>query len=165
MTMKDKLASYNHLIETFVIVTETFFCGLLFLLFSKLSNEMQWDSLQVGGATVLQIMLTLMLCYALCAIHSGVVLHRRKVHSLQIWKRVLENMFLFVLLGGLVLSVGNYADIASLFMLEYLFLLVSVSCFVPFHSSSSHQALPYEQETYAFCGTGRKYGQQLGNLP
>lgn len=25
MTMKDKLASYNHLIETFVIVTETFF--------------------------------------------------------------------------------------------------------------------------------------------
>lgn len=68
-------------------------------------------------------MLTLMLCYALCAIHSGVVLHRRKVHSLQIWKRVLENMFLFVLLGGLVLSVGKYADIASLFMLEYLFLL------------------------------------------
>lgn len=41
MTMKDKLASYNHLIETFVIVTETFLCGLLFLLFSKLSNEMQ----------------------------------------------------------------------------------------------------------------------------
>ncbi len=40
MTMKDKLASYNHLIETFVIVTETFLCGLLFLLFSKLSNEM-----------------------------------------------------------------------------------------------------------------------------
>ena len=40
--MKDKLASYNHLIETFVIVTETFLCGLLFLLFSKLSNEMQW---------------------------------------------------------------------------------------------------------------------------
>lgn len=156
-TMKDKLASYNHLIETFVIVTETFLCGLLFLLFSKLSNEMQWCRL--GGITVLQIMLTLMLCYALCAIHSGVVLHRRKVHSLQIWKRVLENMFLFVLLGGLVLSVGKYADIASLFMLEYL------SCFVPFHSSSSRQALPYEQETYAFCGTGRKYGQQLGNLP
>ena len=51
-TMKDKLASYNHLIETFVIVTETFLCGLLFLLFSKLSNEMQWDSLQVGGTTV-----------------------------------------------------------------------------------------------------------------
>ena len=118
MTMKDKLASYNHLIETFVIVTETFLCGLLFLLFSKLSNEMQWDSLQVGGTTVLQVMLTLMLCYALCAIHSGVVLHRRKVHSLQIWKRVFENMFLFVLLGGLVLSVGKYADIASLFMLE-----------------------------------------------
>lgn len=98
MTMKDKLASYNHLIETFVIVTETFLCGLLFLLFSKLSNEMQWDSLQVGGTTVLQVMLTLMLCYALCAIHSGVVFHRRKVHSLQIWKRVFENMFLFVLL-------------------------------------------------------------------
>ena len=28
-TMKDKLASYNHLIATFVIVTETFLCGLL----------------------------------------------------------------------------------------------------------------------------------------
>ena len=165
MTMKDKLASYNHLIETFVIVTETFLCGLLFLLFSKLSNEMQWDSLQVGGTTVLQVMLTLMLCYALCAIHSGVVLHRRKVHSLQIWKRVFENMFLFVLLGGLVLSVGKYADIASLFMLEYLFLLFLCLVSLPFHSSSSHQALPYEQETYAFCGTGRKYGQQLGNLP
>ena len=164
MTMKDKLASYNHLIETFVIVTETFLCGLLFLLFSKLSNEMQWDSLQVGGTTVLQVMLTLMLCYALCAIHSGVVLHRRKVHSLQIWKRVFENMFLFVLLGGLVLSVGKYADIASLFA-GIPFSPVSVSCFVPFHSSSSHQALPYEQETYAFCGTGRKYGQQPGNLP
>ena len=163
--MKDKLASYNHLIETFVIVTETFLYGLLFLLFSKLSNEMQWDSLQVGGTTVLQVMLTLMLCYALCAIHSGVVLHRRKVHSLQIWKRVLENMFLFVLLGGLVLSVGKYADIASLFMLEYLFFLFLCLVSFRFYSSSSHQALPYEQETYAFCGTGRKYGQQLGNLP
>lgn len=163
-TMKDKLASYNHLIETFVIVTETFLCGLLFLLFSKLSNEMQWDSLQVGGITVLQIMLTLMLCYALCAIHSGVVLHRRKVHSLQIWKRVLENMFLFVLLGGLVLSVGNYADIASLFMLEYLFLLFL--CLVSFRFTLRLLiTLPYEQETYAFCSTGRKYGQQPGNLP
>ena len=109
-TMKDKLASYNHLIETFVIVTETFLCGLLFLLFSKLSNEMQWDSPQVGGTTVLQVMLTLMLCYALCAIYSGVVLHRRKVHSLQIWKRVFENMFLFVLLGGLVLSCLLYTS-------------------------------------------------------
>lgn len=135
MTMKDKLASYNHLIETFVIVTETFLCGLLFLLFSKLSNEMQWDSLQVGGTTVLQVMLTLMLCYALCAIHSGVVLHRRKVHSLQIWKRVFENMFLFVLLGGLVLSVGKYADIApcscwSTFSSCFYVLFRSVSLFV-----------------------------------
>ena len=55
--MKDKLASYNHLIETFV-------------LFSKLSNEMQWDSLQVGETTVLQVMLTLMLCYALCVVST-----------------------------------------------------------------------------------------------
>ena len=66
-TMKDKLASYNHLIETFVIVTETFLCGLLF---RKLSNEMQWDSLQVGETTVLQVMLTLMLCYALCVVST-----------------------------------------------------------------------------------------------
>ncbi len=29
--MKDKLASYNHLIETFVIVTETFLCGLQYI--------------------------------------------------------------------------------------------------------------------------------------
>lgn len=34
-TMKDKLASYNHLIETFVIVTETFLCGLLFPAFQQ----------------------------------------------------------------------------------------------------------------------------------
>ncbi len=164
-TMKDKLASYNHLIETFVIVTETFLYGLLFLLFSKLSNEMQWDSLQVGGTTVLQVMLTLMLCYALCAIHSGVVLHRRKVHSLQIWKRVLENMFLFVLLGGSGPFCRKVCGYSLPVHAGVPFSPVSVSCFVPFHSSSSHQALPYEQETYAFCGTGRKYGQQLGNLP
>ena len=80
MTMKDKLASYNHLIETFVIVTETFLCGLLFLLFSKLSNEMQWDSLQVGGTTVLQICQHTDI-YVTLAIHSGVVLHPEKVHS------------------------------------------------------------------------------------
>lgn len=163
--MKDKLASYNHLIETFVIVTETFLYGLLFLLFSKLSNEMQWDSLQVGGTTVLQVMLTLMLCYALCAIHSGVVLHRRKVHSLQIWKRVLENMFLFVLLGGSGPFCRKVCGYSLPVHAGVPFSPVSVSCFVPFHSSSSHQALPYEQETYAFCSTGRKYGQQLGNLP
>ena len=35
MTMKDKLASYNHLIETFVIVTETFLCGLLIPAFQQ----------------------------------------------------------------------------------------------------------------------------------
>ena len=51
------------------------YTSLLFVLFSKLSNEMQWDSLQVGGTTVLQVMLTLMLCYALCAIHSGCLLY------------------------------------------------------------------------------------------
>ena len=43
--MKDKLASYNHLIETFVIVTETFLCGLLFLLFSKLSKHLDKEKL------------------------------------------------------------------------------------------------------------------------
>lgn len=165
MTMKDKLASYNHLIETFVIVTETFLCGLLFLLFSKLSNEMQWDSLQVGGTTVLQVMLTLMLCYALCAIHSGIVLHRRKVHSLQIWKRVFENMFLFGPPGRSGPFCRKLCGYSLPVHAGVPFPPVSVSCFVPFHSSSSHQALPYEQETYAFCSTGRKYGQQPRNLP
>lgn len=131
--MKDKLASYNRLVGTFVIVTETFLCGLLFLLFSRLVNESQWDGVRVGGTSILQIMLTLMLCYALCAIHSGVVLHRRKVHSFQIWKRVLENMFLFALLGGSVLSAGNFMDISSLFMLEYLFLLFL--CLISFRFS------------------------------
>ena len=62
--------------------------------------------------------------------------------------------------GGLVLSVGNYADYSLPVHAGVPFPPVSVSCFVPFHSSSSHQALPYEQKTYAFCSTGRKYGQQ-----
>lgn len=122
--MKDKLASYNHLVGTFVIVSETFLCGLLFLIFRSLVNEKQWEGVQAEHASVCQIVLTLMLCYALCAIHSGVVLHRRNVHSWQIWRRVVENIFLFTLLAGVVLTVGNYVSVGSLFMVEYLFLLV-----------------------------------------
>jgi Undecaprenyl-phosphate glucose phosphotransferase len=122
-TMKDKLASYNRLVETIVIVTEIFICGLLFRFLDWFTGDMQWSEVQTGEASASQIMLTLMLCYALCAVHSGVALYRRKVHPFQILKRVLENMFLFTILGGLVLTVGNYMDIWSLFMLEYLFLL------------------------------------------
>ena len=61
---------YERQISTLQPPDRDFLCGLLFLLFSKLSNEMQWDSLQVGGITVLQVMFTLMLCYALCAVST-----------------------------------------------------------------------------------------------
>ncbi|WP_455667569.1 undecaprenyl-phosphate glucose phosphotransferase [Phocaeicola sp.] len=121
--MKDKLLSYNRLASTFVILTETLLSGLLFLLLGRLMDGMHWRGMQTDGATDLQIMLTLMLCYSLCAVHSGVVLHRRKIHSFQILMRVFQNLFLFTLLGGLVLTLGHYADVCSLFMLAYLCLL------------------------------------------
>ena len=129
--MKDKLASYNRLIGTFVIVTETMICGVLFILFSWLRKGELWDGMH--NTYSIQIALTLMLCYLLSAVHSGVVLHRRNVHPFQILKRILRNMFQFVILGGLVLTVGNFMDIWSPSLFEYLLLLFL--CFVLFRFS------------------------------
>ena len=145
MTMKDKLASYNHLIETFVIVTETFLCGLLFLLFSKLSNEMQWDSLQVGGTTG-------------SASHAYTdVMLRPLRHPFRNSASPEESAFP----SDMETCVREYVPVcppgrSGPFCRKLCgyslpvhagvpFPPVSVSCFVPFHSSSSHQALPYEQ--------------------
>lgn len=117
--MKDKLASYHHLVGTFVIVFETMICGALFLLLVPFEGAGTWREVKMDGISEWQVMLTLMLCYTICAVHSGVVLHRRKVHSVRILKRILENMFFFIVLSGFVLTVGRYMNILSFFMLTY----------------------------------------------
>lgn len=117
--MKDKLASYHRLVGTFVIICETLLCGALFLLLASLDGPGTWQEVKTAATTRWQVMLTLMLCYALCAVRSGVVLHRRKVHSVQILGRILENMFFFIVLGGFILTAGNYMDTWSFFMLTY----------------------------------------------
>ena len=69
------------------------------------------------------------LCYLLCTMRGGVILHRQKVHSYQIVARVFRNVFYFTIVSGFLLTVGMHFNVISLFYAAYLsalFLIISI---------------------------------------
>ena len=124
--MRDILSAYNRLLGSIVIIAETAFCGLLFHLMCLYAPDSLLEGLRMGLLAENQVLLILMLCYAVCAFRSGVVLYMRKVKLAQIVARVLENIAFFVVLAGIVLSIGTSISLFSRFMLIYLIILLIV---------------------------------------
>lgn len=106
--MGNKLLTYKRMVNTMVIITETLICGGLFGLFYSWAQGSSWE--KTMGVPQTQIMLTLMLCYFITAINTGVSLYNRKVYAYRIVGHVVQNMFIFAILAGCILTVGHYTD-------------------------------------------------------
>ena len=94
--MGNKLLTYKRMVNTMVIITETLICGGLFGLFYSWSQGSSWE--KTMGVPQTQIMLTLMLCYFVTAINTGVSLYNRKVYAYRIVGHVVQNVFVFAIL-------------------------------------------------------------------
>ena len=62
--------SYNRLVNAFVIACDTCIVGGLFHRFYHWAQDTAWE--KTLQASEFQIVATLMLCYLLCAMHTGV---------------------------------------------------------------------------------------------
>ena len=110
--------SYNRLTNAFVIACDTCIVGGLFHRFYHWAQDTAWE--KTLQASEFQIVATLMLCYLLCAMHTGVVLYRRKVFAYEVLTRVTKNVVFFAILGGGILQLGGYMDAWSKLFLAYL---------------------------------------------
>ncbi len=120
--------SYNRLVNVFVIACDTCIVGGLFHRFYHWAQDTAWE--KTLQASEFQIVATLMLCYLLCAMHTGVILYRRKVFAYEVLTRVAKNVVFFAILGGGILQLGGYMDAWSKLFLAYLLaVLVCVSVF------------------------------------
>lgn len=116
-----RMQSYGKWVKATVIAGDTLLCGLIFDLFCLFLKDTPWE--KVMDAPKAQIILTLMLCYALCSVKRSVILYRRKVYAYQIVTLVLLNIGSFALIAGAILTIGGYMDVWSYFFLGYIAVL------------------------------------------
>lgn len=124
--MKNYTDRYNSIVIACVLFGDVCICGILFYLLYVFCgiHDIESDL----NTTFVQALITVMLCYLVCAIQGGVILHRRKVRSYQVIMRVFRNVFYFSLLSGIVLTIGKYLDVFSGFFVLYTTALFIVLC-------------------------------------
>lgn len=123
----NRILRYNSIIQAFVIMGDLCLCNGLFYAFYYWANMM--DKPVSFNSSLPQILIVMSLCYLLCTMRGGVILHRQKVHSYQIVARVFRNVFYFTIVSGVLLTVGMHFNVISLFYAAYLsalFLIISI---------------------------------------
>ena len=123
----NRILQYNSIIQAFVIMGDLCLCNGLFYAFYYWANMM--DKPVSFNSSLPQILIVMSLCYLLCTMRGGVILHRQKVHSYQIVARVFRNVFYFTIVSGFLLTVGMHFNVISLFYAAYLsalFLIISI---------------------------------------
>lgn len=123
----NNMVRYNSIIKACVLLGELCICsGLFYIFYLWAIYRGKYTELT---ATLPQVLIIIILCYLICSIQGGVVLHLRKIYPYQIIMRAFRNVFYFSILTGTVLSVGKFMNICSLFFPAYistLFLLLSL---------------------------------------
>ena len=124
--MKNYSDAYNKLISLIVILGDILICELTFLGLTKLTGM----DVKPGHFTLaennLQTMLILMLCYAICATQTGVVLYRRKAYAYEVVTCVVKNVVYFGLLSGIILIAGQFIHAWRPMYLLYLLYLLTI---------------------------------------
>ena len=118
--MKNYVDNYNKLISALIIVGDMLICGSIFMLMASQKHPAITENWQLM-ATHIQVALLLMLCYGFCAVHTGVVLYRRKAYAYEIVTRVVKNVTYFGILGGVILTIGEFTNALNPRFLLYLF--------------------------------------------
>lgn len=117
----------NSIIKLCVLLGELCIsCGLFYIFYLGAIYQGKYTELT---ATLPQVLIIIFLCYLVCCLQGGIVLHLRKIYPYQIIMRVFRNVFYFSILSGTLLSVGKFMNIYSLFFPIYistLFILLSI---------------------------------------
>lgn len=121
---------YNNIVKAIVYAGETFICFALYTLLFMLARAEGWYP--ESEATLLQALTIITLCFVICTIWGGVVLHRRKVYAFQIVERVTRNIFNFGILSSVLLYMGGYMNPVSYFYIIFLMVLLLCDCIYRF---------------------------------
>lgn len=112
---------YNQIVKGIVLLGDLFIVNLIFYLFC-LTAELFGKHPELR-ATLSQVLLIISLCYLVSLIRGGVLVYRRKIYAHQILMRVFCNILYFCVFSGVVLSVGDFANVFSFFYVMYVFVL------------------------------------------
>lgn len=118
--MKNYSDAYNRLINAIVIAGDMLICGAAFLGMAKLTGCRMGADGSIMNNVNMQVLLTLMLCYAACAAHTGVVLYRRKAFAYEVVTRVVKNVIYFGITSGVILTLGHFIDAWEPLFIVYL---------------------------------------------
>lgn len=118
--MKNYSDAYNRLINAIVIAGDMLICGAAFLGMAKLTGYRMDADGSIMNNVNMQVLLTLMLCYAACAAHTGVVLYRRKAFAYEVVTRVVKNVIYFGITSGVILTLGHFIDAWEPLFIVYL---------------------------------------------
>lgn len=124
--MKYLTNNYNRFVSIVLICTETALSGLLFRIIMDSGIGTKWE--KAITAPYIQVMMTLMMIYALCDAAVGIVLFKRKVYAFEIVSKVSQTMILFSVASFIILQTGHYMDAWSYLYALYLVLLGIIIC-------------------------------------
>lgn len=115
---------FNKVLKSCVLLGDLILLNLFLWGFEQFLGNRFWCE---NCGSILQGMALITLCYLLCNMHSGVILHRSVVRPEQIMVRVLRNMVPFVLLSVCILLLFHFEFSHSrLFGLFYIVLILVI---------------------------------------
>lgn len=115
---------FNKVLKSLLLLGDLILLNLLLWGFEQFLGNRFWCE---NCGSILQGMALITLCYLLCNMHSGVILHRSVVRPEQIMVRVLRNMVPFVLLSVCILLLFHFEFSHSrLFGLFYIVLILVI---------------------------------------
>lgn len=117
---------YNQIVKGIVLLGDLFIVNLVFYLFCLVAEL--FGKYPEFWATLPQVLLIISLCYLLSLVRGGILVYRRKVYAHQILTRVFCNILYFTIFSGVVLSVGDFANVFSYFYVMYVFVLFLAVC-------------------------------------
>lgn len=100
-----EIQRFNRVLKLFVLLGDIILLNLLLWGFEVVFGARFYSG---NSTSLLQGMVLLSLCYLICNIQSGVILHNPVVRSEQIMIRVLRNMVPFVLFSIFILSIFHF---------------------------------------------------------
>lgn len=119
-----EIQRFNKVLKSCVLFGDLILLNLLLWGFELIFGNRFWCD---NCGSILQGMALITLCYLLCNMHSGVILHRSVVRPEQIMIRVLRNMVPFVLLSICLLLLFHFEfSYSRLFGLFYIVLIVVI---------------------------------------
>ena len=97
---------FNKVLKSLVLLGDLILLNLLLWGFNLFLGTRFWC---IHCGSIFQGMTLITLCYLLCNMHSGVILHRPVVRPEQIMIRVLRNMVPFVFFFGLYIACFSFS--------------------------------------------------------